>query len=379
LNSLDIKIDFIIPAFNSEKTIHACLESIKANLPNQSSRIIVVNNNSTDRTKDIVLAMNIELIDCYKQGRSEARNAGWRASSADYIAFIDSDIILEKNWLNNLVDLFDIASICGIQGAIIPAPQSSFINKFLYDLKKKKTNGYFIDMETDEEIYPLLDTAACIYRRQSLVILNGFDESLDFHEDYDLSIRAVANGFSIGASDKSLAYKDANRSPVNYLIRTIQDSKAFSNYVIRYSRPNYILHLIDAFNFRSSSGLFGIFYNLIKCLSYIVFYTYYLITMKSKPLQELKVSEAKLNLTSPELIDFNNHKYRLSLATRFYIGSSGIRFFNGRFRSVMNKDLTFKLFFFNYLKGIYTKEDFEKYKNLMLDRKIIIRLSTQEN
>ncbi len=101
-----VKISVIVPAYNVEKYISGCLVS----LVNQTFRefeIIVINDGSTDNTADIINSFkkqskNIILINTSNQGLSAARNLGIYNAKGEYIAFIDSDDWIDKNFLENL-------------------------------------------------------------------------------------------------------------------------------------------------------------------------------------------------------------------------------------------------------------------------------------
>lgn len=97
--------------------------------------------------------------------------------------------------------------------------------------------------------------------------------------------------------------------------------------------------------------------------------------MKNNDLEELKVSEAKINLMAKELIDERGNRYRLSPSVRFYIGVTGIRYFSKKLKSKIEKDKRMNDFFISYLQGKITQEDFEINKEKLLSKKIIIKLS----
>ena len=90
-----MKLSIIIPAYNTEKYIKQCIDSV-INIRNIENEIIVVNDGSTDRTKDILKEYTenndrIKVITQENQGASAARNTGIKASKGDYIYFLDSD------------------------------------------------------------------------------------------------------------------------------------------------------------------------------------------------------------------------------------------------------------------------------------------------
>lgn len=107
------KISFIIPAYNSSKTISNCILSLLSYKGDKE--IIVIDDGSTDQTQKIV-ANYVEKYDCVKyfwkenSGVSATRNFGIDVSSGDYLIFVDSDdqmifgnFIININYQNCLV------------------------------------------------------------------------------------------------------------------------------------------------------------------------------------------------------------------------------------------------------------------------------------
>ena len=90
-----MKLSIIIPVYNTEEYIRQCIDSV-INIKNIETEIIAVNDGSTDRTKDILEEYTekddrIKVITQENQGASAARNTGIKASTGDYIYFLDSD------------------------------------------------------------------------------------------------------------------------------------------------------------------------------------------------------------------------------------------------------------------------------------------------
>ena len=90
-------ISVIIPAYNVEKYIRRCMDSL-VNQTYEKLEIIVVNDSSTDRTGDIIAEYAErfpEKVFQYNQkknaGQAAARNFGLTKATGDYIGFVDSD------------------------------------------------------------------------------------------------------------------------------------------------------------------------------------------------------------------------------------------------------------------------------------------------
>lgn len=94
-NSMNPKISVVTPAYNAEKTIAACIKSIRVQSIDDWEHIIV-DDGSTDHTWDILndLAAGDSRLHIHHQqnaGAASARNHGIRSSSAAYIALLDAD------------------------------------------------------------------------------------------------------------------------------------------------------------------------------------------------------------------------------------------------------------------------------------------------
>jgi len=91
------RISFIVPAFNEEDRLSGCLQSIRAQ--KGDVELIVVDNNSSDRTRQIANSLADDVVHCPIQGIAAARNCGATEANGDLLAFIDADGILCRDWL----------------------------------------------------------------------------------------------------------------------------------------------------------------------------------------------------------------------------------------------------------------------------------------
>ena len=178
----EILISVIIPCYNSESFIIDALESVKAQ-SYSNLEIIIINDGSTDNTKDIVMGfiasnarLNIILIDQLNKGVSAARNAGLRAASGDWIALLDSD----DKWLSKKLEK---------QMAIVTSnPNVDFLGT--------NRNGEIFDqfiykkIEALTQIYPrdlfykmFFFTSTVIFKKEILNTIGYFDEKISFCED----------------------------------------------------------------------------------------------------------------------------------------------------------------------------------------------------
>jgi glycosyltransferase involved in cell wall biosynthesis len=97
-------LSVIIPAFNEEKFLPRCLESLK-NQKFKDFEIIVVDNNSTDKTAEIAKKFNVILVSEKSQGVAYARNKGAEIAKGEILIF--NDMLFAKS-LNKFIKIKNI-------------------------------------------------------------------------------------------------------------------------------------------------------------------------------------------------------------------------------------------------------------------------------
>lgn len=121
-------ISIILCTYNRCLSLQHVLESLQTmnDLPHGTWETIVVDNNSTDKTKSTVARFagrgkgTIRYIFEARQGKSHALNTGIGAAKGDILAFTDDDVLIDPNWLPNIMKKFDHHDCVGVGGKIIP-------------------------------------------------------------------------------------------------------------------------------------------------------------------------------------------------------------------------------------------------------------------
>ena len=193
-----MKYSFIIPSLNSSHTISECLASIlvAAMLFSEDNNveIILVDNGSNDNTREIArqVVKNLIVINNPTHSRSISRNLGARKASGDYLCFVDYDIKISPKWLLE-VDrvLSERSNVNMLSTKIFPIPQEgkNISSQYNFIVEKIRSSVFLGDHP-----FLFLDTKACVYQKEFFNKLLGFDESLLWYEDMDLSRRASVNG-----------------------------------------------------------------------------------------------------------------------------------------------------------------------------------------
>lgn len=101
------KISVIIPAYNIEKEIERCVNSVLAQSV-YNIEVIIVNDGSTDRTLDILYRLEkqdkrVRLIDKINEGVSKARLSGVEIATGEWVGFVDGDDYIEPDMYERLL------------------------------------------------------------------------------------------------------------------------------------------------------------------------------------------------------------------------------------------------------------------------------------
>jgi glycosyltransferase involved in cell wall biosynthesis len=179
-----IKISVIIPAFNEEKFLGNCLLSLKEQ-DFKDFEIVVVDNNSTDKTVEIAKKFGVILVSEKNQGVAFARNKGAKIAKGDILAFTDADTILPKNWLSRIKEEFErdkeliaFGGSCEFySGPISARLASKFLLKPFLFLDKFFSGGF-----------NLMGCNMAI-KRGAFFKVGGFNENLKLNEDVEISYR----------------------------------------------------------------------------------------------------------------------------------------------------------------------------------------------
>jgi glycosyltransferase involved in cell wall biosynthesis len=201
-----MKLSFVVPAYNEETYLPACLESILAQtkeLPAGTTEIIVVNNASTDATREVALRYpGVTVVDEERKGLTFARQAGFAASRGALIANVDSDSRLTPGWLRAVLKRFaenpDMAALSGpvLYYDLTPRQRVLVHVFYLTAWTTYVLNRYVL------RVGSMVQGGNFVTARWALEKIGGFNTEISFYgEDTDVARRLNAVGevrFTLG-------------------------------------------------------------------------------------------------------------------------------------------------------------------------------------
>jgi len=179
-----MKVSVVIPVYNEEKYIKNCLDSLM-NQTEKPDEIIISNNNSTDRTIEIVKNYNVKIISEHFQGIGYARNAGFNSASGNIIARCDADTLPSPDWIYKIKKAFteniNVIALSG-PGSFYDYPYANIntlFTKLLYFKLTRIALGYYplfgANMAIKKSVWNKVKDSVCT-------------ENISLHEDMDLAI-----------------------------------------------------------------------------------------------------------------------------------------------------------------------------------------------
>jgi len=187
-----MKLSFVIPAYNEEARVGKCLTSVLKEIEGKAGvEVVVVNNASTDRTKEIAQSFaGVRVVDEQQKGLVRARQAGYKATTGDLIANVDSDTVVPQGWAAYVLRAFEKdKKLVALSGPYIYYDLSSF-NRIL--VKIFYFFGYIFYLSNHFIFHKgaMLQGGNFILRRSALDSIGGFDTTIDFYgEDTDIAKR----------------------------------------------------------------------------------------------------------------------------------------------------------------------------------------------
>lgn len=181
------KISVCIPCYNQARYIENAIESIKIQRMNDVE-IIIVDDGSGDETALLANRKDVKYIYQSNKGLSAARNTGLRAALGKYITFLDADDVYLPGAFEAAIEVLEtkpeLSFVYGDYQLI-----DSQLNLIAEVNIEEKVNNY-------EELLKknfIAMHATVFYRRDRIIKIGGFNESLKACEDYEIYLRIVRN------------------------------------------------------------------------------------------------------------------------------------------------------------------------------------------
>jgi glycosyltransferase involved in cell wall biosynthesis len=188
-----MNLAFVIPAYNEEALIGKCVESVLAEVKRSGRQVdvVVVNNNSTDRTREIASSYpGVRVVDELQKGLVSARDGGFKATTAELVANIDGDTIVPPGWIDTVFREFekDDGLVC-LSGPYVYYDLGAY-DRFLVSLFYALTWLIYVVNRYVLRVGSVVQGGNFVFRRESWIKAGGYNREIKFYgEDTDVAVR----------------------------------------------------------------------------------------------------------------------------------------------------------------------------------------------
>ncbi|MDQ4013674.1 MAG: glycosyltransferase family 2 protein [Thermoproteota archaeon] len=210
-----LTLSFLIPAYNEEKLVGRCIESIDRAAANYAGKveIILVNDGSTDRTEKVVSQAFQNLEHAYgkvltipNSGKGFALAYGLEKTSGEVIFRTDADSIIDENAIDPMMKHFDDPKVGSVCGWVFPLPEAKGIwvnaQRVMYAWA-----AYTKMAQAEFDSLLVMPGPSAAFRREALMHAGGWTDNI-FGEDGEITNRVARYGYREVYDTKSIIYSE---------------------------------------------------------------------------------------------------------------------------------------------------------------------------
>jgi len=216
-------LSIIIPAYNEEKYIRDTLDSIFAQAVSVPYEVIVVDNNSQDKTVEIASQYKVRVIFQSAPGAAATRNAGAKIAQADILYFLDSDCRVPPNQLEKIYQAFQSNNTCEVVAGPYIYDRDGLLPYFFTE----KLNYFMFHQRLTKLLFGIAQFSGGNFaiKRELFNRVKGFDENFSnqeiiFPDDLDLAIRLHQMGPRTIVFEKTFkvysSFRRVKKSPIKH-------------------------------------------------------------------------------------------------------------------------------------------------------------------
>ncbi|MEM2963504.1 MAG: glycosyltransferase [Candidatus Anstonellales archaeon] len=199
-----MRVSVIIPTYNEEKRIERCLKAIIDQTYKGEVEIVIADAESGDRTCEIARRYTDKVFVFKKSTISAGRRDGASKATGDLLVSTDADSVPDKNWLSEIVRVFDDQSVCCAHGNVYLL-DANWFDDFVVRTIMPLYYWFFNFLG-----HPTGPGSNIAIRKGTYEMIGGYNPNLVTGEDLDLQRRAKKVGKVVFAK-KAIVYTSSRR------------------------------------------------------------------------------------------------------------------------------------------------------------------------
>ncbi|MFO7796121.1 MAG: glycosyltransferase family 2 protein [Promethearchaeati archaeon] len=213
-----VKISIIFPTFNAENFINRNLRSIQNLSKDFNIEVVIIDNNSTDNTLNLVRSFKSKEIKIIKNrqnfGFARACNIGAKSATGEFLFITNQDVVFPSNFFHKCIIVYqklnDESSDVVLSPAVVfPDKNINYYGGKVHYTGLSFTPEMYNKLSSKKKTFKTYKASGCsmFLKKQTFLDLNGFDPCFFMYkEDVDFSLRALRRGIPIYTTNKCYLY-----------------------------------------------------------------------------------------------------------------------------------------------------------------------------
>lgn len=203
------KVSILIPTKNSGDLITKCLKSVDSlDYPKDDLEVIIIDGHSTDKTIEVAERHNCKIVYEDIGTHGAACNVGVKNSEGELVLLLDSDCVVPKEWIKNLLACFNSQKIAAVGGPnITPDDDTDFAKcvGIVLSFLSKPGSRYGLNVDTPMETD---HNSGCnsLYIKKTIEEAGWFNEKMITCDDAELDYRIREKGYKIMYTPNAIVY-----------------------------------------------------------------------------------------------------------------------------------------------------------------------------
>ncbi|MFL6309394.1 MAG: glycosyltransferase [Nitrososphaera sp.] len=226
-------ISFLLPAYNEEKIIGECIDSIDkaAAKYDGKTEIVIVNDGSTDNTeREVINSLNKlksahgKIFTIPNSGKGYALDYGLQRISGEIVFRMDADSLIDEDALNPMIEHFEDSRVGSVSGLAFPLEATSILGK-----AQNVLYASYLYVKRAQELFDSIIVqpgASTAFRKDALLKIGGWTHN-QFGEDGEISSRMARFGYLSMFEQRSIVYSDSPQTLSGFVAQRSRWSIAY--------------------------------------------------------------------------------------------------------------------------------------------------------